>query len=182
MRDSCLMKRFSETASNLSYFWNLNFIFHFAPPGHSLRKKKKCTVRNEKKITMSIPISKLWQFLRCFLLDFSWRINLLFQRRSEFFLCCLYLLLLSITLTERDLYLLKADESHLDWLAKKKASLATKQEQKNNLEFLNQRIKYIYKNMQNKGSIHDFLQVLPIVLAICFVAMRFLFFGRIYFP
>ena len=125
MRDSCLMKRFSETASNLSYFWNLNFIFHFAPPGHSLRKKKKCTVRNEKKITMSIPISKLWQFLRCFLLDFSWRINLLFLRRSEFFLCCLYLLLLSITLTERDLYLLKADESHLDWLAKKKASLAT---------------------------------------------------------
>ena len=109
----------------------------------------------KKKITMSIPISKLWQFLRCFLLDFSWRINVLFLRRSEFFLCCLYLLLLSITLTERDLYLLKADESHLDWLAKKKASLATKQEQKKQPRVLEaERIKYIYKNIQNKGSIY----------------------------
>ena len=105
----------------------LEFEFHisFRATRAFIKEEKKVYSVKWKKITMSIPISKLWQFLRCFLLDFSWRINLLFLRRSEFFLCCLYLLLLSITLTERDLYLLKADESHLDWLAKKKASLAT---------------------------------------------------------
>ena len=127
----------------ISYFISRHFI-HKHRPEHLLRKKKKCTVRNEKK--------KLWVFLfqnydnfwGVFSWNISWRINLLFLRRSEFFLCCLYLLLLSITLTERDLYLLKADESHLDWLAKKKASLATisKSKKKTILEFLKQRMKY----------------------------------------
>ena len=60
------MKRFSETASNLSYFWNLNFIFHFAPPGHSLRKKKKCTVRNEKKKKIEYSYFKIMTIFEVF--------------------------------------------------------------------------------------------------------------------
>ena len=106
-----------------SYFILCNFI-HKHRPEHSLRKKKNCTVQNEKK-TWGFLFQIYGNFWGVFSWNISWRINLLFLRRSEFFLCCLYLLLLSITLTERGLYLLKADESHLDWLAKKKASLAT---------------------------------------------------------